>query len=380
MELLATITSSTVVLVTLMLCAALILRPRFLRKALHVSRSLGRDLFSSLTLWCGLFPALLSAASGRLALSALFVSLACIPPVLVPSAVKAKERMKVCVAALSFEAFGLLVFILDLCWGASGSVVAFLSLSVGVLYLAVFFSLFGFRLSLISRPSGRTSLSSAAALLSDAVYLLFSLLLVSLTAMFPFLETVASGGYTSASVLLEAVALAGNCVLLVMSLLRRSIGRNFLILGNVERMVGCAFEECLGNRGVRTDNKNGLYRNIFERVEEYFRSDSPYLEANLSINDVSDHIYTNKVYISRAISECSGSNFCQYVNGYRIRYAMDCFCQDPTLKVTELAYMSGFRTVASYNMAFRRIMGEIPSEWMRRTTDEIRCSRAVSAA
>jgi len=46
---------------------------------------------------------------------------------------------------------------------------------------------------------------------------------------------------------------------------------------------------------------------------------------------------------------------------------MDCFRQNPALRVSDLAYMSGFRTVASYNMAFRRVAGEIPSDWMRRT-------------
>ncbi len=126
----------------------------------------------------------------------------------------------------------------------------------------------------------------------------------------------------------------------------------------------------------REERRENLYRSVFGRIEEYFRSESPYLDMELKIDDVSARVFTNRVYVSRAISECSGSNFCQYVNGYRIRYAMDCFRRNPSLRVTDLSAMSGFRTVASYNMAFRRFVGELPSEWMRRTGSLIRRNAA----
>lgn len=381
MKLIVTIATSAVLLVTVLACAALILRPRLLRRHLRSSAPLFKgDIFSHLALWCGLFPALLCSVSGFATLSAVFVALASIPSVLMPPSVKTAERRKVCAAALSFEAFGLLVYGFELPGLAPGGAVTVFSLSVAVLYLAVFFSLFSFRLTLISRPSGKTSLSAAALLLSDSVYLVLSLLLVSLNCVISFAESVAAGGGSVVIGIVEALSLTGLCVELVLSLMRRSCSCNFLLLGNLEKMVICAFQECLGDKSVRLENKSGLYRNVFERVEEYFRTDSPYLENGLSISDVSDHIFTNKVYVSRAISECSGTNFCQYVNGYRIRYAMDCFCEDPTLRVAELAFMSGFKTVASYNMAFRRVVGEMPSEWMRRITVEMRCGRPVRAS
>jgi transcriptional regulator GlxA family with amidase domain len=36
------------------------------------------------------------------------------------------------------------------------------------------------------------------------------------------------------------------------------------------------------------------------------------------------------------------------------------------LKIAELANMSGFNSVVSYNMAFRLFMNENPSEWCRK--------------
>lgn len=108
------------------------------------------------------------------------------------------------------------------------------------------------------------------------------------------------------------------------------------------------------------------YKDIFERVTEYFEVHKPYLNGELTINDVVKVVYTNKLYISRAISQFTGRNFCQFVNYYRVMYSMELFRSSPELKIHELANFSGFNSVVSFNMAFRLFMGEIPSEWCRR--------------
>ncbi len=111
---------------------------------------------------------------------------------------------------------------------------------------------------------------------------------------------------------------------------------------------------------------NEVYRHVYERVLEYFESNRPFLDSNLTINDIVKVVFSNKVYISRAISRYTGKNFCQFVNCYRIAYSVKCFRENMDLKITELAMMSGFNSVVSYNMAFRLFMNENPSEWCRK--------------
>ena len=48
-------------------------------------------------------------------------------------------------------------------------------------------------------------------------------------------------------------------------------------------------------------------------------------------------------------------------------YSIEIFKENPHLRVSELAEMSGFHTLVSYNMAFRLVMNESPGEWCRRT-------------
>ena len=120
--------------------------------------------------------------------------------------------------------------------------------------------------------------------------------------------------------------------------------------------------------GVREDT----YRQLYDRIVEYFEQEKPFLDNRLTINDVVRVVFSNKVYISRAISQFTGRNFCQFVNYYRISYSKECFRTNPDLKVSNLAELSGFNSVVSYNMAFRLFMNENPSDWCRKERQKMR--------
>ena len=114
-----------------------------------------------------------------------------------------------------------------------------------------------------------------------------------------------------------------------------------------------------------------LYREIYDRVVAYFESEMPYLRGDLTINDLVRVLYSNKLYISKAISHFTGRNFCQFVNYYRVSYSIERFRANPELKVLELSSLSGFNSMVSYTMAFRLFMGETPSEWCKKEKSRI---------
>lgn len=109
-----------------------------------------------------------------------------------------------------------------------------------------------------------------------------------------------------------------------------------------------------------------LYKNIYDQVLEYFETSRPYLKNDLTINDVVDVMYTNKLYISKAINMHTGRNFCQFVNYYRVMHAVEIFKEEPHLKVVDIATKCGFNSAVSFTMAFRLFMGEKPSDWCRK--------------
>ena len=140
----------------------------------------------------------------------------------------------------------------------------------------------------------------------------------------------------------------------------------FVIWFSHERRIVESMKLTYAEMSMESPGVDVLYKNIYDRVLEHFEKNRPYLNSELTINDVVNVLYTNKLYISKAICAYTGRNFCQFVNYYRITYAIELFRKNPSQKVVDLAGHSGFNSAVSFSMAFRLFMGEKPSDWFRR--------------
>ena len=148
--------------------------------------------------------------------------------------------------------------------------------------------------------------------------------------------------------------------------IRSSFGSMFVLWSRHERRIVESLKIShveVSNDGTKGDEQ---YKDIYERLVAYFEESKPFLNGDLTLNDVVKVVFTNKLYISRAISLYTGRNFCQFVNYYRVTYSVHLFRNNPDMKIVELANASGFNSVVSFNMAFRLYMNENPSDWCRK--------------
>lgn len=113
------------------------------------------------------------------------------------------------------------------------------------------------------------------------------------------------------------------------------------------------------------------HRMMFEKICQYMETNRPYLKDSFCIEDLARAVYTNKSYLSRVINSCTGMNYPQFVNNYRVRYSVDLFRKDPRLKVAELAMMSGFHSGVTFTFAFRLFLGKTPSDWCREYRERV---------
>ncbi len=109
---------------------------------------------------------------------------------------------------------------------------------------------------------------------------------------------------------------------------------------------------------------------LYDKVCRYMTEHKPFLVESFSLQDLANALYTNRVYLSRTINHFSGKNFRQYVNYYRVMYAMDLFRNNMSLRVSELAELSGFHSPTSFFQSFRKVMGEAPSQWCARVREK----------
>lgn len=106
-------------------------------------------------------------------------------------------------------------------------------------------------------------------------------------------------------------------------------------------------------------------RRLYERVSIYMDDKKPYLHDSFSMKDLARAVYTNKAYLSRTISIHSGRNFKQFVNGYRVKHAVELIDKNPRFTVMELASLCGFHSVVSFNTAFSLNMNETPGAYIK---------------
>jgi AraC-like DNA-binding protein len=229
-----------------------------------------------------------------------------------------------------------------------------LSLSVAVLYLSSLFM----RIRDVKAVMKSATVWQGLSLSVESIYVTFTLI----NAVIYFIVC----SYFRSHDFFQCVFSVLICMELLSLGLRSALGSMFVFWNSHERRIVESMKIShveVSNNGAKEDEQ---YKDIYERVLEYFEKDKPFLNGNLTINDIVAVVFTNKLYISRAISQHTGRNFCQFVNYHRVMYSVDCFRRNPDLKVTELWSMCGFNTIVSYNMAFKLFMGENPSDWCRK--------------
>lgn len=117
---------------------------------------------------------------------------------------------------------------------------------------------------------------------------------------------------------------------------------------------------------------------LFQRASRYMEEHRPFLDEKMDLDRFSRAIFSNKVYVSKAINYYSGKNFRQFLNWHRIQYALDLMKADPHLKMEEVSNMSGFHSTVSFNMSFRLFQGKTPTQWHEEYVDTLRNARGGS--
>lgn len=203
--------------------------------------------------------------------------------------------------------------------------------------------------------------------LDDSRTFYFSLAIFSVCLQYlslPFPEKSSMVPSVAADIMALALAVTGAARLLKGRTLYMSLGHEdelkALLRGNIRtREVA---------EGVRERKMKALYK----KVLDYFEDKKPYLDEEISLDDIARSLYTNKAYLSKTVNVMSGQNFRQFINYYRVEYAIELIRRDPHLKVEELAMMSGFHNPVSFNMAFRLFKGKTPSEWIHQHRASLR--------
>lgn len=165
---------------------------------------------------------------------------------------------------------------------------------------------------------------------------------------------------------LHCVLLALSTGLFVLLWARSRTGRTFFLTRRKERMIREAVSS--SNRMTLPDSPEDEARmnSTYSRLLELMNVSKPYLRDTYYIDDMCTDLGVNKSYLSNVINVYSGRNYRQFINYYRIKYAIALMKEDPSQLIMEVALLCGFHSVVSFNMAFKLNMHMTPSEYLEK--------------
>jgi AraC-like DNA-binding protein len=89
-------------------------------------------------------------------------------------------------------------------------------------------------------------------------------------------------------------------------------------------------------------------------------------DSLLSLKRLSKLLNVPEKQLSQIINENAGTNFNDFVNGYRIKKAQQLISNRNPQNILQIAYEVGFNSKSTFNTAFKKITGITPSEYRKR--------------
>ena len=106
------------------------------------------------------------------------------------------------------------------------------------------------------------------------------------------------------------------------------------------------------------------HSDVVFKAMEYIRQN---YDRKLSLDDIAQHVYLSRSYLSSLFREESGQTLFSYINQVRVEKSK-LFLMDPSYSLAETAALCGFEDQSYFTKVFRKITGISPKQYRDRST------------
>ncbi len=118
------------------------------------------------------------------------------------------------------------------------------------------------------------------------------------------------------------------------------------------------------NRDQNTASISGCSPQIIEKMNQACDYITEHCEQPLTLEDIANQFGFSIFYFSRIFKAATSYNFTEYLTLQRVKTAQEYLSQSD-MSITEAAFLSGFKSISSFNRAFRQYKGCSPSEYRK---------------
>jgi len=90
-----------------------------------------------------------------------------------------------------------------------------------------------------------------------------------------------------------------------------------------------------------------------------------FLNPDLTIKDVADHIGSNTKSVSQVINQKHHKNFFDFINSYRCAEVKHILEAEEKSTIMEAMFQAGFNSKSSFNKEFKKLTGQTPTEYKK---------------
>lgn len=113
--------------------------------------------------------------------------------------------------------------------------------------------------------------------------------------------------------------------------------------------------------GLTDESKTTIHTQLIQTME----SKKPYLDEELNLKKLSKILNVSQNHLSQVINELENQSFFHFINEWRAKESARLIEEDKAKdkKLIEIAFESGFNSLSSFNLHFKRVTGKTPREF-----------------
>ncbi|MEL7121229.1 MAG: helix-turn-helix domain-containing protein [Bacteroidota bacterium] len=106
-------------------------------------------------------------------------------------------------------------------------------------------------------------------------------------------------------------------------------------------------------------------QNLKERLTRLMQEEQPYKNPNLKLEELSSKLNISQHKLSQLLNDNFGESFNNYINRYRIEYAIQLLRNNNTYTLEAIGYESGFNSKSGFYSTFKKITGSTPASFRK---------------
>lgn len=134
--------------------------------------------------------------------------------------------------------------------------------------------------------------------------------------------------------------------------------------------------EIITGKACNQETETDFRYTLKEKIDKVMAEEELFLKPDLKLSHLAAHLNTNRTYIYEALKLESISNqplsFPDYVNKFRIAYALKLLKERNYESIESVIYESGFISKTTFYKNFKKFTGETPSMYLQRLKREMK--------